>query len=74
MLEELLKKLSASKRTWPKVAEASGVPISTLRKIAQGHTKNPGIKHVEALANYFAEASPLPNPELKQGKTTLPHD
>lgn len=57
MLEDVLKQLTASKRTWPKIAAASGVPISTLRKIAQGHTKNPGIKHVEALARYFAAAS-----------------
>lgn len=35
------------------VARASGVPYDTLKKIASGATPNPGVKHVQALADFF---------------------
>ena len=35
------------------IAAGSGVPYSTLTKIVQGRTKNPGIQHVQALYDYF---------------------
>lgn len=43
----LVTRLAAHKGRWPRVAHASGVPISTVRKIAQGHTKNPRIETVD---------------------------
>lgn len=49
----VMKKLSETKRKWVDVAKLSGVPVSTVRKIAQGHTKNPGVLHTQALANFF---------------------
>lgn len=36
------------------VARESGVPFSTLSKIAQGSVKDPGVHTVQRLANYFA--------------------
>lgn len=47
------RKLGESRGTWPEVAAASGVPVSTIRKIAQGVTDNPGVNHIEALARHF---------------------
>jgi hypothetical protein len=49
--------LKDAKGHWPKVAAASGVPLRTLQKIASQEIPNPGIKHVEALAEYFRKAA-----------------
>ena len=50
-------------RTLPQrqVARESGVPFSTLSKIAQGAVKDPGVHTVQRLADFFArqqEGSP----------------
>lgn len=47
--------LAATRGRWPEVAEGSGVPISTLRKIAQGQIADPAVGKVQALADYFRE-------------------
>lgn len=39
-----------------KVAEESGVPFSTVAKIAQGHIKDPSVHTVQKLADYFMAA------------------
>lgn len=36
------------------LAGKTGVPYDTLKKIALGYTKNPGVQHVQRLADYFA--------------------
>lgn len=36
-----------------RVAADSGVPFSTLTKIAQGQIKAPSVHHVQALYDYF---------------------
>lgn len=48
-LEVLRERLAARKGRWPDVAHASGVPVSTVRKIAQGHTSNPRIETVDRI-------------------------
>lgn len=48
-LDVLKQRLAAKKGRWPDVAKASGVPVSTVRKIAQGHTPNPRIETVDRL-------------------------
>lgn len=48
-LDTLKVRLAAKKGRWPDVARLSGVPISTVRKIAQGHTPNPRIDTVDRL-------------------------
>lgn len=35
------------------VANGSGVPFSTVCKIAQRETKNPSVHHIQALYDYF---------------------
>lgn len=36
-----------------RIAAGSGVPFSTLTKIAQGQIKAPNVHHVQALYDYF---------------------
>lgn len=36
-----------------RVADASGVPFSTLTKIAQGQIKAPSIHHIQRLYDFF---------------------
>jgi hypothetical protein len=42
---------------------ASGVPFSTLTKIAQGQIKAPSVHHVQALYDYFEAVSASADPE-----------
>jgi hypothetical protein len=58
LLDFVLSNLRRRDHPWTEVAKASGVPYDTLKKIAHGITPNPGVKHVQALADYFA-ARPL---------------
>jgi len=47
------------------IARDSGVPFSTLTKIAQGSVKDPGVHTVQRLADYFAGQA-QPNPPVEQ--------
>jgi hypothetical protein len=55
MLDFVLERLSARKRSLQVIADGSRVPYDTLTKIAQRKTRNPGVMHVEALNKYFRE-------------------
>lgn len=50
MIDTLVTRLATHRGRWPVLAEVSGVPISTLRKIAQGVIKNPGVGTFERLS------------------------
>lgn len=54
------RKLESTKGRWPDVAQGSGVPISTLRKIAQGRTTEPSVSKVQALYDYFQRTQVQP--------------
>ena len=41
------------------VAAGSGVPYSTVTKIAQGSVKDPSVHTVQRLADYFAKQAPV---------------
>lgn len=43
-VEVLKLRLAAVKGRWPDIAELAGVPVKTLRKVAQGVTKNPRVQ------------------------------
>lgn len=58
LYEPVMIALRATRYRWPEVSEGSGVPISTLRKIAQGHIKAPSVQTVEALYNWFRSNRP----------------
>lgn len=55
LLEYVLESLEASRGKWAEVAEGSGVPYHTLTKIAQKQIANPGVNHVQRLADYFQQ-------------------
>ena len=50
MIDTLVTRLATHRGRWPVLAEASGVPISTLRKIAQGVIKDPGVSTFQRLS------------------------
>ncbi|WP_443115465.1 hypothetical protein [Herbaspirillum seropedicae] len=47
------RKLQETRGRWTDAADGSGVPASTIRKIAQGRVKNPRYETVKALFAYF---------------------
>lgn len=49
----VLERLEAAKGKWPEVAVGSGVSKRTIEKIARKEIVDPGISHVQALADYF---------------------
>lgn len=56
-------RLQAIKGRWAVVAKGSGVPVSTVRKIAQGYTRDPRIATVDNLTRYLdAHSSPSVTP------------
>ena len=56
--EFVMAKLRAKTIPQRTVAAGSGVPYSTLTKIAQGSIKAPSVHHVQRLADYFAKQAP----------------
>ena len=53
LLAFVVQNLRGSVGRWKEIAEASGVPYSTVAKIGQGETENPRIESVQKLANHF---------------------
>ncbi|WP_369952350.1 hypothetical protein [Ralstonia syzygii] len=49
----VMRRLRETRGRWPDAATGSGVPISTVRKIAQGQIADPAVSKVQALADYF---------------------
>lgn len=52
----VLEQLEAAKGRWPEVAAQSGVSRRTIEKIARREIEDPGISHVQKLADYFRTA------------------
>lgn len=46
--------LSAKRVTQKRIARESGVPFSTVTKIAQGIVKDPSVHTIQRLADYFS--------------------
>lgn len=53
MHERVVARLQALKGQWPTVAQESGVPYRTLRKVADGTVKNPWATTLEQLDRYL---------------------
>lgn len=51
----VISRLHATKGSWPAIAEATGVSIRTIQKIASGEIEDPGVSHIEKLAGHFRE-------------------
>ena len=51
LLDPVIERLrEGGPRSWPEISKLSGVPLSTLQHIVHGHTPNPRVRTVEALA------------------------
>lgn len=53
LYETVMARLREKRVPQRQVARESGVPFSTLTKIAQGQIKAPSVHHVQALYDYF---------------------
>ena len=57
LLEYVLRNLEQNKGRHVEIANATGIPYSTLAKIYQGVTPNPGVQSIQALADYFTRSA-----------------
>lgn len=57
ILDFVLRSLDANKGQHKEIADVTGVPYSTLAKIVQRVTPNPGVQHIQALADYFRKSA-----------------
>jgi hypothetical protein len=53
MFDYVLERLVESRGRWGVVAEGSGVSKRTIEKIARREIQDPGVSHIQKLANYF---------------------
>lgn len=51
--------LAARRVKWARVARETGIPYETLKKIGSQRIPNPGIQHVQTLADYFLAQAPV---------------
>lgn len=56
MHRSVVASLQSARGGWRRIAEASGVPLRTIEKIARSEIENPGVGHIERLHAYFVAA------------------
>lgn len=49
MLPTVRDVLAQDRKSWPQIAKETGIPLSTIKKIRYGESKNPGVNTVEKL-------------------------
>jgi len=57
----VLEQLARIRPDWEPVSAGSGVPISTIKKIANGEIEYPRVDKVEKLASYFRKQKRRPS-------------
>lgn len=68
--EFVVRKLrEAMPKNWPEIAEKSGVPPSTIYKIAYRDTKDPRSSTLDPLYDYFVAQQSLELPHATETKT-----
>lgn len=72
--EYVMKKLEgvAGEEAFEEVSAGSGVPKSTVKKIKWRQIKDPGVSHIEALANFFRERERQLRAERSHGGASVP--
>lgn len=64
------REFASSKAYWRVISQATGVYISTIQRIAKREIGNPGIRHIETLADHFGytprKAAALARRQAKQ--------
>ena len=63
----VLEQLDATNLTYQEVADGSGVPKRTVEKIARKEIEDPGVSHVEKLADFFRARASDPQPAAAAG-------
>lgn len=53
MLDYVLSQLYERRGTWQTISTETGVPYHTLSKISSGAIKDPGVRKIEILDDYF---------------------
>lgn len=53
MLEYVRERLDLAKGTWPQIAEQTGVPYGTLKRIYYDEDKSPRLASIQPLYDYF---------------------
>ena len=53
LLDYVLRKLAEHKGRHVEISKATGIPYGTIAKIVQRTTANPGVNHIQVLADYF---------------------
>lgn len=56
--EYVLAELQASRGKWRRIAADTEMSVRTIEKIASQEIADPGVSHIEKLANYFRAAKP----------------
>jgi hypothetical protein len=69
LLDYVLRELETARGTWRSIVDSTGVPMSTIDRIARGVTPNPGIRQIETLAQYFRAQGSSPRTPVRE-KTT----
>ena len=64
----VIDQLNMRKGRWSDIARESGVPKRTMEKIARKEIENPGVSHIQRLADYFekvgaSDTAPEPHQE-----------
>lgn len=55
----VLDHLAARRIKWTQVSRDTGISYETLKKIGHLTTPNPGVKHIQVLADYFQNPVPV---------------
>ena len=61
MHDYVIEQLQASKGSWTRVSEETGMSKRTIEKIARRELKDPGVSFVERLHSYFREREVRPD-------------
>lgn len=70
MYEYVLLQLQATKGQWAEIAEASGVPLRTIEKVARRETEDPRVSTVQRLYDHFRKAPDVPPPDPPRAVVT----
>jgi hypothetical protein len=73
LLKQALTYLEGTKNRWPELSRASGVPYSTITKIAQGVARDPRVSTIQRLLDHrdgAASSSVYPNTDSPTRKIT----
>jgi len=66
LYDEAMRDLRTLRYTRKQVADGSGVPFSTVNKIAQGSVKDPSVHNIQAIVDFFRREQARMNMDLRE--------